>query len=79
MLQLLFGVCNAQRESLATFEGWVETLYDQVDSCHTKLDVLTGVCKQQFDDLQSKADGLATTLASVSALLTNANQMPAST
>ena len=77
-LQLLFEVCNAQRESFAALDGWVETLHDQVDSCHAKLDVLTDVCKQQFDELQSKADGLATTLASVSALLTNANQMPAS-
>ena len=76
-LQLLFEVCNAQRESLAVLDGWVETLSDQVDSCHAKLDGLTDVCKQQFDDLQTKADGLATTLASVSALLANASQRPA--
>jgi hypothetical protein len=76
-LQLLFEVCNAQRESLAVSDGWVETLSDQVDSCHAKLDGLTDVCKQQFDDLQTKADGLATTLASVSALLANASQRPA--
>ena len=58
-------------------DGWVETLSDQVGSCHAKLDGLTDVCKQQFDDLQTKADGLANTLASVSALLANASQRPA--
>ena len=54
----------------------METLSDPVDSCHAKLDVLTDVSKQQFDDLLTRADGLATTLASVSALLANANQRP---
>ena len=76
-LQLVFEVCNAQRESLAALDGWVDTRHDQVDSCHAKLDALTAVCKQQFNDLQSKADNLATTLESGSAVRTNANPMHA--